>query len=56
MLENKIKKQVDDKNEWLRWSEKINLWMEFKERKWGHCEKNKRVQNEWDKLKWKGAN
>ena len=51
VLENKTKKQVDDKNKWLRWREKISLWMRLKERQWGHCQKKENVQNEWDKQK-----
>ena len=57
VLENKTKKQVDDRNEWLRWREKISLWMWFKERKWGHCQKRKGCKMSRTKTKMKrGAN
>ena len=43
-LKDKTKKQVDDRNEWLRWREKISLWIRFKEKKWGDCQKKKRCK------------
>ena len=32
---------MDDRNEGLKWRKILSLWIRFKERKWGHCQKGK---------------